>query len=306
MRAGRTADSGLWMKRAALASVLVGAILFAAKALVWWLTDSATMLSSAADSALDLAASLITLFAVRTALQPPDAEHRFGHGKAEGLSALAQGSIMLGSAAFLILHAIERAFDPASIEKPMSAYAVSLFAIVLTLALVLFQRMVIRKSGSVAISADSLHYTGDLLLNLAAMAGVALATIGGLPLMDGLFGAGIALFIALNARKIILRAIDMLMDREMPVALRDSIIEIALGNEQVRGIHDLKTRNAGLNDFIQFHLEVDPSLTLRAASLVALEVEAAVSELFPSADIAISLDPLGFEKPGRTMAEIAG
>ncbi|GAB4125871.1 MAG: CDF family cation-efflux transporter FieF [Rhodothalassiaceae bacterium] len=293
------------MRLAALASVAVGGSLFLAKGAVWLLTGSSAMLSSAADSALDLMASLVTLMAVRAALRPPDDEHRYGHGKAEALAALVQGTVMLGSASFLVLHAMERIVTPAPVERPLAAYAVSVLAIVLSLALVIFQKHVVKRTGSLAIAADRMHYLGDFLLNSGAMLGVFLATTGGFPAADGLFGAAIAIVIAFSALGIMREAVDMLMDREMGAEIREKIVEIAMGNPHVRGIHDIRTRRSGLGSFVEFHLEVDPWLTLRAASLVAREVEAAVGEALPNAGIAITLDPLGFERPGRTMDEIA-
>lgn len=295
---------GRYMRAAAAASVALGLALTLAKGGVWYLTGSVTMLASLADSVLDLSAALITFLGVRTALMPPDAEHRFGHGKAEGLAALAQGAIMLGSAAFLLLQSAGRIVTPRPVEMAWSAIAVSLLAIGLTFALLVFQRFVIRRTGSLAIRADSLHYGGDFLLNLAAIAGIALAAYGGFPRADGLFGAGISVFIAVQAWRVGRSAVDMLMDRELSGEARETIFNIALGNRQVRGLHDLKTRGAGLRDFIQLHLEVDPHLSLKQAHLVALEVEAALSEAFPDAEIIIYVDPAGFEKPNLTVREL--
>ncbi len=294
-----------YMRGAALASVALGLTLSLAKAAAWFFTGSVTMLASLADSVLDLSASIITLVGVRTALMPPDAEHRFGHGKAEGLAALAQGAIMLGSAAFLLLQSIARLISPAPVAMAWTAIGVSLLAIVLTFALLAFQRFVITRTGSLAIRADSLHYAGDFLLNLAVIAGIAIAAYGGLPRADGLFGAGIAVFIAVQAVRVGRSAVDMLMDKELSGEMRETIFNIALGNPQVRGIHDLKTRGAGIRDFIQFHIEVDPHLSLKQAHLIALEVEAALSEAFPDAEIIIYVDPAGFEKPNLTVGELS-
>lgn len=288
------------LRLASVASVATAAFLTLAKGAVWQAGGSAAMLASMADSALDLLASLITFWGVRTALRPPDREHRFGHAKAEGLSALAQAAIMLGSASFVMLHAVERIVTPQTVTRAAEAYGVSVLAILLTVALVALHSHAIRRTGSLAIRADRLHYAGDLFLNLAAMAGVALATLTPFARADGLFGVVIAGIIGWNALHIGKSAIDMLMDRELTGADRDRIFNIALGNSLVLGLHALKTRNAGPHVFIQLHIEVDPAMTLRAAHLVSTEVEAALSEAFPAAEIIIHVDPLGSEGPDLT------
>lgn len=293
------------MRLAAVASVGVGFTLALSKTAVWLLTGSVTMLASLMDSALDLLASIITLIGVKTALEPPDFDHRFGHSKAEGLAALAQAAIMAGSATFVLLEALGRLISPEPVRMAWTGFAVSALAIVLTMALVAFQRRVIRQTGSLAIAADNLHYTGDLLLNLAVMGGLALAAYTPFGWTDGLFGAGIAAYIAWNAFAVVRSAVDMLMDKEFSEAARETIFNITMGNPQVRGLHDLKTRSAGLRDFIQLHIEVDPELSLRDAHLAATEVEAAIGEAFPDAEIIINVDPVGFERPNLTVHELA-
>ncbi|GER08043.1 iron transporter [Iodidimonas muriae] len=295
---------GRLMRLAALASVSVGASLAALKAVVWIKTGSVTMLASLADSSLDLLASIITFVGIRTALEPPDHDHRFGHSKAEGLAALAQGAIMIASSVFLLQQSVLRLFDPQPVAMAWSGLAVSVLAIVLTLGLVLFQRSVIAKTGSLAVDADSLHYTGDLLLNLAVMVGIALSGYAGILWADGLFGALIGVFIGYNAFSVARRAVDMLMDKEMDDATREVIFNIVLGNSDVLGIHDLKTRKAGLREFIQFHIEVNPMASLRSAHLAATEVEAALSEHFPDAEFIIKIDPAGSGKPNKTVQEL--
>ncbi len=294
------------MRRAALASMSVGAILTLSKAVVWVMTGSVAMLGSLTDSALDLLASIITFMGVRTALIPPDADHRFGHGKAEGLAALAQSAIMLGSASFLALEALTRLFKPQVVEHTWIGVAISVFAIVLTGVLVVFQHFVIKRTDSIAIGADHLHYKGDLLLNLAVIAGLALSGFGGILWVDGVFGLAIAGYIGFGATRIVRKAIDMLMDKEMDDSLREEIFNLILGNSDVLGLHDLKTRHAGLHDFIQFHIEVAPDSSLKSAHLTALEVEAALGERFPDAEIIIKIDPIGFEKPNLTVRELDG
>lgn len=292
------------MTLAAAASVSVAASLVVTKTFVWLATASVSMMGSLADSALDLVASLITFVAVRAALMPPDTEHRFGHGKAEGLAALFQAAIMMGSATFLLIESASRIVNPVPVEKGLWAIAVSVLAIVLSLALVTLQRWVIRQTGSMAIAADNLHYTGDLLMNLGVIIAIALTVYGEFLVADGVFGCLIAFYIARSAYQVGRQAVDMLMDRELPDADRERIFNLAMENQQVRGLHDLKTRTSGLKSFIQLHIEVDPELTVAKAHFIADEVEATIGEAFPNAEILIHVDPVGAEGPDRSIHEL--
>ena len=155
---------------AALASIAVALTLIAAKLAVWLVTDSIVILTSLVDSGIDLLASLVTFVSLRQAAQPADRAHRYGHGKAEALGAFAQAGFVGGSALILASEAVQRLIAPQAISQGRVGIAVMLLAIALTGGLVLFQRAVVRRTGSVAIRADSLHYRGDLLMNLAVIA----------------------------------------------------------------------------------------------------------------------------------------
>ncbi len=283
------------MGRAAKASVFVASILIIVKAFAWFLTGSVSLLGSLVDSILDLAASLVNFFAVKTSLEPPDEDHRFGHGKAEPIAGLLQSSIIMGSAVFLTLESIERLLKPVPIENSMIGVWVSVFAIVITFVLVLYQRHVVRETGSVTIEADQLHYTGDLLMNVAVIGALIISNMGGFGWVDGVFGIIIAIYIAFAAVEIFKSSIDMLMDKEFSKEDREEIFNLVLGNEDVKGMHDLKTRRSGILSFIQMHIELDPDLNLMDAHSIADEVEATVGEAFPNAEILIHTDPLGLE-----------
>lgn len=294
------------MRRATLAAVGVASLLIVTKAVAWLMTGSVALLGSLVDSTLDLVASAINFFAVRAALAPADKAHRFGHGKAEAIAGLFQSAIIFGSAAFLLLESAERLINPRPISAEWVGIGVSVFAILMTGLLVAYQIYVIRRTGSVAVSADHLHYKGDLLLNSSVIASIAITAFSGFLYADGLFGVLIAGYIAFNATGILRQSLDMLMDREFSEADRDRIFELVLGNAEVRGLHDLKTRRSGITSFIQLHIELDPELTLRAAHFIADEVEATLGEAFPAADILIHVDPLGVEEPNMTMEELHG
>jgi len=289
-------EKGKLMRRGAAASVVVALVLIATKGVAWWESGSVALLGSLTDSGLDLIASLVNLFAVSASLAPPDEEHRFGHGKAEAIAGLFQTSLIFASAVFLGWRAFERILDPAPLAQTGLGIGVSVLAILLTFGLVAFQKHVISKTGSVAITADRLHYVGDLLLNAAVIAALLLSTVAQIPAADGLFGMGIALYIAWNAWAIARTSIDMLMDKEFSKDEREQIFNLVMGNPDVRGMHDLKTRKSGLMSFIQFHIEMDPDLNLFEAHHIADEVEATVGEKFPGAEILIHTDPLGLEE----------
>ncbi len=284
------------MRWATYASVSVASVLIAAKFAAWVATDSVSLLSTLIDSLLDAVASLLNLVAVRHALEPADKEHRFGHGKAEAMSGLAQAAFICGSAAFLLIEAGERLAHPRGIENTGVGYAVMVFAIVMTLALVLFQRHVVKQTGSVAITADSAHYQMDILVNVSVIVSLALVSTLGWTLADPLFALAIAVYIVWGAWRIGMTAYNMLMDRELDDAERLIIQDIALAHPNVVGLHDLRTRRSGHQVFIQMHLEMDGEISLLDAHAISDAVEASVKEAFPSAEILIHEDPEGIEE----------
>jgi len=284
------------MRLATYASVAVASSLILVKLAAWLYTDSISLLSTLIDSLLDVVASLINLFAVRHALTPADREHRFGHGKAEPLAALGQTAFIAGSGLFLVFEAGHRLFDPRPVLHSEVGIAVMVVAIVVTFALTRFQAYVVRKTGSVAIKADSLHYLGDILVNAAVIAALLLGSRLGWTLADPLFGLAIAGYILFNAWQIARGSLDMLMDRELPEAARARIRDIALANPNVLDLHDLRTRNSGHRTFIQVHVEMDGNMTLYRAHTVADEVEAALREAFPGAEVMIHQDPHGLDE----------
>ena len=283
------------LRLATYASVVTAGILIAGKLGAWLMTGSVSVLASLVDSMMDIAASLINLFAVRYSLMPADKEHRFGHGKAESLAGLAQATFIAGSAVFLILHAFDRLLHPRPLEDVAVGIGIMVFAIVSTLVLLAIQRHVIRETGSTAIRADSLHYLTDLLTNASIIIALLLAGIGWQG-ADSLFGMGIALYILYSAWHIGHDAFQLLMDRELPDEQREQIRQAALAHTQVRGIHDLRTRRSGQDLFIQMHMELDDDLSLFDAHAIADEVDLAIRKIYPEADIIIHKDPHSLEE----------
>lgn len=285
--------NGRLMRLATYASVSVALLLIALKTGAWLATESIAMLSTLVDSLLDALASIVNLVAVRHALTPADREHRFGHGKAEALAAMAQSAFIAGSAVLLLFQAGERFVHPRPLSAPEAGLWVMAISIVLTIALVAFQGWVVRRTKSVAISADSLHYKGDILVNLAVAAALVLGAWFGWIYADPILGAAIAAYILYNAWLIVREALDMLMDRELPDEERRKIREIAMSHPEVKSLHDMRTRRSGPTSFIQFHLVMDSQLTLLKAHEVSDAVEMELQEAFPDAEILIHQDPTG-------------
>ncbi len=290
------------MRRATNFAVAAAALMIAAKLGAWLVTDSVSLLSSLADSVMDVLASLINLFAVRHALQPADREHRFGHGKAEPLAGLGQALFITASAIFLIVEAVGRIMEPEPIARAPVGIGVMVFAIVVTTALVAYQRRVVRLTGSTAIRADALHYASDILMNVGVIAALALATTVGWGLADPIIAMAIAGVIIHAALRVAWSSIQQLMDHELPEKDRERIRRIVLEHPEVLDCHDLRTRRSGLDSFIQVHVEMDRSLTLLRAHEISDDVEARIRKVFPHAEVLIHADPEGIEEPMPSFA----
>jgi len=284
------------VRTASYASVAIATFLVVIKLVAYLMTHSVSMLASLIDSLLDVAASFVNMVAIRHALVPADKEHRFGHGKAEPLAGLAQSAFIAGSALFLIVESGDRLFNPRVIEHGTVGLAVMVVSTVFTIGLVIYQRYVITRSRSIAIKADSLHYVGDILVNLAIIAAFVLSLFLDWYIADPLFALGVAAYVLYNAWEIVMVALDQLMDRELPDTDRKKITGIAMAHPDVRNLHELRTRSSGYTTFIQMHLEMDPEITLVRAHEISDEVEAELHKAFPNSEIIIHEDPIGLEK----------
>jgi ferrous-iron efflux pump FieF len=288
------------MKRATYAAVAVATLLIAAKIVAWLLTGSVSVLSSLLDSLLDICASLLNLVAVRHAVTPADREHRFGHGKAEPLAGLGQSAFIAGSAAFLFIEVLHRAFSAEPVENSTIGIAVMVFSIVITVGLVGYQRHVVARTGSLAIGSDELHYRADIILNGSVILSLVLGSVLHWHFLDPLFGAGIGVWIVYSAWQVAGRSLTQLMDREIADEDRARIRAIALAHDEVSAVHDLRTRAAGPTAFIQLHLEMEGQMTLARAHAVSDEVETSILEAFPNAEVIIHQDPAGIPEVRRT------
>ncbi|WP_298290868.1 cation diffusion facilitator family transporter [Novosphingobium sp.] len=302
MNATTTAHNDL-NRKAALASIAVALLLVGMKAWAVLSSGSTAMLGSLADTALDLVASLATLLGVWIASQPDDQNHRFGHGKAEALAAMFQVVLISISAIGLAFRAIGQFFGGARVAEAESGVIVSTIALAATFALLVYQRHVIRQTGSLAISTDNVHYKSDVFLNLAVIAALVLDTYLGITGADAVFAFGIALWLAWGAWGASQVAVDQLMDHEWPLEKRERFLELVSQHPELKGLHDLRTRTSGNRDFVQFHVWVDGRMTVTEAHRVMDEIEDKLMAAFPGVEILIHPDPEGLVDEGAMGAE---
>jgi len=279
------------VKRAGQAAIIAASLLIIVKLIAWMVTGSSSILAALTDSLMDVTTSIINLFAIKVALQPADKEHRFGHGKAESLAGLVQAAFISGSSVFLMINGISAVINNHQIVATNLGISVMILSLVVTLALVLYQGYVVKKTNSMAIKADSLHYRTDIVLNGAVLLAIVLAGYGW-GWADGVFAIAVSLYILHGAWEIGTQSIDALMDKQLPQEDNELILKLAYKVEGVRGVHDLRTRSSGYVKFIQLHLELDDGQSLYDAHNKADKLEFGLQAAFPGADILIHLDPI--------------
>ncbi len=280
-------------RRVTALSVAVATVLIVVKTLAWLASGSVAMLASLSDSGLDLVASLITFFAVRYAAEPPDAEHRFGHGKAEAFSSLTQGGLVFASGALIGQEAIRAMLHPRPVEQGLVAMVVMIVSIILTLALIIAQSKVLKSTGSIAVSGDRAHYAADLASNGVALVGIGAATWLGLPWVDAAAGLIVALWLIWGAIGVFREASHQLMDRELPDEDRKRIVALAMEDPRLLGVHQLRTRASGPYIHMQMHADLEAGISLAEAHTIMVNAENRLLEAFPAADIIIHPDPRG-------------
>ncbi len=274
-----------------IASLATVCILLVLKTIAFFTTNSVAILSSLFDSIQDLVTSGVNLVAIKQAVQPPDTDHRFGHGKAQGIGALIQAVIITVSALFLAAESIKHLIQHQKAHDIGFGVEVILISLILTMGLILFQNYVIKKTSSLSIKADYAHYAGDILMNI----GVLLALFGNTYLncwwMDGLFGILVSIYLLRTVWHIASESISLLMDKELDTSTRHTIHDIAMQVKGVRKISSLKTRAGGDCMFIQFNIHLDGKLSLHKAHQITDEVESKLREKYPQAEIIIHAEP---------------
>ncbi|GGY42834.1 cation diffusion facilitator family transporter [Parvularcula lutaonensis] len=289
---GTTKSRNGWAVAGTVAALCVAGLLIAAKAYAFFVSGSVAVLGSLADSALDLLGSAAAFFAVRYASQPPDDDHRFGHEKAEAVSALAQAFLISASALFIAVESIKRLVHPQPLEDSGAAIAVLTFGVVATVGLVTFQTFALRRSGSLVVEGDRAHYLGDVIAHSGALAAVFLSARFGFFRADAIAGLVAAFFLAWSVRELVGKALPQVMDQELPDEDRDRIIAIIDEEPEAYGFHNLRTRRSGNVRFVQMHLDMRPDLTLREAHEIADRVEKKIEAIFPDTDVIVHQDPL--------------
>ncbi|WP_110458964.1 cation diffusion facilitator family transporter [Shewanella algidipiscicola] len=286
-----TSQYDFWVKLASRAAVATAFTLIVIKLAAWMYSGSASMLASLTDSFADALASIVNFIAIRYAIVPADKDHRYGHGKAEPLAALAQSAFIMGSAFLLLFHGGDRLINPTPVNHAMMGIIVSVIAIVLTFALVMLQKRAVAATSSTVVEADALHYKSDLLLNSAVLLALILSQFGWW-WADGLFAVFIALFIGHQALDLGYRSAQSLLDRELDADKKLLIVQALEQDPRINGFHDLRTRESGKTTFVQCHLELDGRLTLREAHAIADAAEARVRKLFEHVEVLIHQDPI--------------
>ncbi|MCH2058809.1 MAG: cation diffusion facilitator family transporter [Thalassotalea sp.] len=256
----------------------------------WLNSGAAVMLASGTDSFLDILVSIINLILVRYALAPPDKEHRFGHGKAESLAGLVQAAFIAGSATLLVLHGVERVVNPVEVQHTTLAISVTLVTIALTLSLVAFQLWVVRKTQSIIVAADSLHYRSDLLLNAGVLVSL-LINNSVWQYADGTFTILVGLYLFFGVTQLVKGSLKQLMDHELSADDIITIKQYLKEADNILGYHQLKTRQAGAMKFVQLHIELADNLPLVEAHRIADDIENSIAEALAPCEVIVHMDP---------------
>lgn len=284
------AQKEIWARRATTASIVIAATLILIKAVGWFLTDSVSLLSSMIDSMLDVGTSVINFMAVRSAWRPADHDHRFGHGKAEPLAGLFQSAFMIGAAILVLAEAASRLAEPKPIAFAMEGVWIMAVSLVMTIGLVLLQRKAVRMSGSVAVDADSMHYTSDIVSNLAVIVALFVG-VAGFHWADPAIGGVVAAFLLYSAVKVGRSSVELLMDTELPESDSQRIIELTMKNPNVIGIHRLRTRSSGVHRFAEIELIMDGGMLMRESHTICHQVMDSIRAEYPDVDITIHPEP---------------
>lgn len=278
--------------QAGAASLAVAGTLVILKLWAMGETGALSIAASLADSAMDLMMSLGAMAAIFYAAKPADDDHAFGHSSAEDIAALGQAVFILISAAVITVAAVLRLLsdDPVAIVAEGRGMAVMGISVLLTLLLVWWQGRIARATGNKVVSADRLHYLGDLVPNIGAIVSLFAASRLGLPQIDSVVALGAAAMLAIGALRIGRGAFDALMDRQADPEVLRGIQTLAENWPGVQGFHDLKSRMAGSRVFINLHIELNGDLTLREAHDIGAGLKRTICLAYPQTDVIIHKD----------------
>jgi ferrous-iron efflux pump FieF len=280
---------------AARLSMLTAGFLIILKTATGFITGSISVWASLLDSTMDIFASTINYFAVRTAARPADDDHAYGHGKAESLAGLFQSIVIAASGIFLIYESIRRIINPQEISSEWIGTMTMIVAVFVSIGLVRRLRRVSRETESPALHADALHYVTDIYTNSGALLALVIVGLTPFKIADPVISIGIAFYILWSAVSVARESIDILMDRRLPLNIDEQVAEIVsrYKDEGVLGFHDLKTRRSGSQKFIDIHLEVERNMRLQEAHDVSVRVLRAIEAEISRACVQIHSDPAG-------------
>lgn len=285
-------ETGQLSRRAARAAVALALILVLAKSVAWMKSGSLSLFSSLVDSFLDSIVSLANLGALYYAHRPADRDHPFGHNSIEDIAGVIQAAFIAGSAVYILLEALNRLSSPVEMQNGNFAIGVMVLSMILTAALLAYQRFVIHKTQSPVIKADALHYMSDMLMNAGILVALALSTWFGMIYADPIIALLVALYILYGAWQVGSAGYHNLMDRGMERGEIERIRKVVTSHPGVEGVHGIKTRFAGTRCFIQYHLELKGGLTLLEAHEVTDKVEQKVADAFPGSEVLSHMDPV--------------
>jgi ferrous-iron efflux pump FieF len=279
--------------RAGIMTIAIASFLVALKGFAFIVTGSLAVLSSLIDSVLDVNISVVNYLAIRYSAKPADEEHRYGHGKIEGLAALLQASMIGGAAVFLIFEVLSRLIAPQSMQAHITAIVVMIISAFASLVIVMIQNRALERSGSLAVESDRAHYTSDIIMHAGVIVAVLIQFYKGPAWIDAAFAAIVVLWMANTAREIASKGLDMILDRELPREQRERLLALINNHAGVLGVHDLRTTRSGMKEIITFDIEADPQLSLHDAHAITKDLEREILEIFPEAEIMIHVDPHG-------------
>ncbi|MFC0049153.1 cation diffusion facilitator family transporter [Rheinheimera tilapiae] len=284
-------EYNLWVRRSGKLTIGIALIIVIIKLFAAIDTNAASILASLMDATMDVAVSLLNFVALRYALKPADDDHRFGHGKAEAVMALFQAAFLAGAAFVLLYQGVNRIYLPAPIGAINNGIWAMLLCSALTLTLVLLQRWIIKKTGSLAVAADQAHYRSDLLMNAAVLLALYLVQ-NSLLWADAAIAILIALYLLFNAAQLLRESMVHLLDEELPEAERQQILQHLLQMPGVLGVEQLRTRRAGPRIFIQLRLLLPQDWSLQKAHQVTDLAEQQIAAFYRDAEVIIHPDPL--------------
>lgn len=285
--------------RTAALSVLSNSILVIFKLVVGFYSGAVSVLSEAIHSAVDLVAALIAFFAVRASGKPADEEHTFGHGKFENLSAAVEGLLIFVAAGWIIFESVNKLIHPEPVSNIQWGVLVMGISAITNLFISRQLFKVGKETDSAALMADGWHLRTDVWTSAGVAVGLASYLFGkwyfpdtNLEWIDPVIAIGVAVLIVRAAWKLTSEAVTYLLDASLPEEEERSIrLIIDKMNPQVLNFHNFKTRKAGSERFVEFHLVVNKDLTVRQAHDICDDITARIKSQFPKTEVMIHTEP---------------